>query len=171
MNIMVQKSTFFFNFLMPTQERVEDSLISAFMGAGFTKLGHLLDHENGRWKLALEVSAKPGLRSLRLVAELLDRLRVSLPTSLSAAASSVVAGIPERVVFPGLRISPKCVSRGQGHLLTYYGLTDLVFASVDRKSLYHICSKSLFFKQLASRLDTKWREHGQFHRTSLPHGD
>ena len=72
----------FFNPLMPTQERVGDSLISAFMGAGITKLGDLLDHENGRWKLALEVSAQTGLRSLRLVADLLGRLRLSLPTSL-----------------------------------------------------------------------------------------
>ena len=91
---------------MPNQESVGDSLISAFLGAGMTKLGHLLDHENGRWKLAVEVSAQTGLRSLRLVADLLDRLRVSLPTSLSAAASSVAAGIQEHVVFPDLRISP-----------------------------------------------------------------
>ncbi|CAL8310926.1 unnamed protein product [Gadus morhua 'NCC'] len=34
-------------------------------------LGDLLDHENGKWKLALEVSAQTGLRSLRLVADLL----------------------------------------------------------------------------------------------------
>ncbi|CAL8274489.1 unnamed protein product [Boreogadus saida] len=81
---------------MPTQERVGDSLISAFMGAGITKLGDLLDHENGRWKLALEVSAQTGLRSLRLVADLLGRLRVSLPNSLSAAENSVVAGTPEQ---------------------------------------------------------------------------
>ncbi|KAK0155418.1 Transposon TX1 uncharacterized protein [Merluccius polli] len=146
---------------MPTQESLGDSLIAAFMGAGMTKLGHLLDRENGRWKLALEVSAQTGVRYLRLVADLLDRLRVSLPTSLSAAASSAVAGIPEHVVFPELRISPKCISRGQGHLLTFNGLTDLVFASVNKKSLYHICSKSLFFMQLANRQDTKWRQHGQ----------
>ncbi|CAL8308253.1 unnamed protein product [Merluccius merluccius] len=88
------------------KESLGDSLIAAFMGAGMTKLGHLLDRENGRWKLALEVSAQTGVRSLRLVADLLDRLRVSLPTSLSAAASSAVAGIPEHVVFPELRISP-----------------------------------------------------------------
>ena len=66
--------------------------------------------------------------TLRRVADRFDRLRVSLPTSLSAAASSVVAGIQERVVFPDLRISPKCVSRGEGHLLTFNGHTDLVFA-------------------------------------------
>ena len=54
------------------------------------------------------------------------------------------------------------LSRGQGHLLTFNGLTDLlIFASVDRKSIYHICSKSLFFKHLVSRPDTKWRQHGQ----------
>ena len=96
-----------------------------------------------------------------LVADLLGRLRVSLPTSLSAAASSVVAGIPEQI-FLDLQISPKCVSGGEGHLLTFNGLTVLGFASVDRKSLYHIFCKSLFFKQLASHPDTKWREHGQF---------
>ena len=73
---------------MPTKERVGDSEISAFTGAGMTKLGHLLDRENGRWKLVLEVSAQTGLRSLRLVADLLWRLRVSLPNSLSAAAST-----------------------------------------------------------------------------------
>ena len=55
--------------------------------------------------MALEVSAKTRLRSLPLVAVLLDRLRVSLPTSLSAAASRLVAGIPERVVFPDLNKS------------------------------------------------------------------
>ena len=126
-----------------------------------TKLGNLLEHENGRWKSALEVSAQTGVRSLRLVADLLGRLRVSLPTSLSVEASSVVAGIQEGVVLPGLWIAPKCVSRGEGHLLSFNGLTDLLFASVDRKSLYHISSKSLFFKLLASRPGTKWRRHGQ----------
>ena len=39
----------FFNFLMPTQERVGDSVISAFIGAGMTELGHLLDCENRSW--------------------------------------------------------------------------------------------------------------------------
>ncbi|CAL8283092.1 unnamed protein product [Gadus morhua 'NCC'] len=43
-----------------------------FVRKGITKLGDLLDHENGRWKLALEVSAQTGLRSLRLVADLLE---------------------------------------------------------------------------------------------------
>ena len=44
---MVQNRPLFF--FMPTQERVGDSLISAIMGAGMTKLGHLIDRENGRW--------------------------------------------------------------------------------------------------------------------------
>ena len=107
---MVQKSAFFY-FLMPTQERFGDSMNLAFMGAGITKLGHLLNLENGRWKLPLEVSVQTGLRSLRLVVDLLGRLRVSLPTSLSAAASSVVVRLLEQLVFPGRQIviSQMCI--------------------------------------------------------------
>ena len=66
------------------------------------------------------------------------------------------------MAFSDLWISPRCASRGGGHLLTFNALTDLSLASVDRKSLYNICCKSLFFNQLVSHPDTKWREHGQF---------
>ena len=58
----------FFYFLMPTRERVGDSMILALTGAGIPKWGHLLDLENRRWKLALEVSTLDW-RSLCLVAE------------------------------------------------------------------------------------------------------
>jgi hypothetical protein len=63
----------------------------------------------------------------------------SLPPEQSQCCSKHrVAGIPEHMVFPDLRISPKYVSRGEGHLLSFNGLTDLSFASVYRKSLSHM---------------------------------
>ena len=89
--------------------------------------------EGGSWHWRLE----PRLRSLLLESEW-RRLRVSLPASLRAAASSIKAGEPDQCL----------VNMGED-LLTINALPDLSFATVDKKLLYYIWTKFLFFKQLA----------------------
>ena len=91
--------------------------------------------------LAPEVSAQTGLRSLRLVSDLVGRLRVSLPASLKGCRQQLYSWSTGTGEFPELLISPKCAvnMRGEGHLLNFNDLTDLGFASVDKKvTLLHL---------------------------------
>ena len=133
-----------------------------------TKLRHMLDCENGGWKLALGVGAKTGLRSLCLVSGLVGRLES--PSRPVSGLQGFGAGALEQANFPEPLISPKCAfnMRGEGHLLSFNGLTDLSFASVN-KEITSALSPCFSSSWPVAQIPGGWNMD-RFHWMYFPHG-
>ncbi len=61
------------------------------------------------------------------------------------------------LIFPDLRVNIIFDLDLNDSLLK--GFEDVLFHNVDKKILYCMCVKSLFYTQLKRRVDTKWREY------------
>lgn len=134
--------------------------MQSYMKAGITKLRHLLDPGTCRWRSALDIGSQVGCRSMWQVSELIRRLKVSLPDTLTPSTISFMENANRMVLFPDLLFSPRAAvdEVREGQLLSFRWMKDLRFATVGKKTLYYLCCKSAHSKQLARRPDTKWRE-------------
>ncbi|MGH0181307.1 UNVERIFIED_CONTAM: hypothetical protein FKN15_010707 [Acipenser sinensis] len=150
------------------------TMCGVFLNAGLTKLGHLIEFTDFRWRSSRELSVLLGIRSERF----LEKMLADLKASLSPAVSGFVERcLTERVVlepdplFPTVLVSPSvplAKEEQPGRLLSVHNLTELHFHATEKKQLYHLCVKSHCSPELRDLVDTKWRAHLGVSEAVLP---
>ncbi|KAK3575576.1 hypothetical protein QTP86_030436 [Hemibagrus guttatus] len=108
---------------------------------------------------AEDLAARLGLRSLRVVNQLLRRWRTALTSEepVQLMDYQITETNPaEEGSFPQLDIAPD-LDGSEGPLLECWGVREVDFGSVSGKLLYRACVKVLNKKKLSGRVDTPWR--------------
>ncbi|KAK3522075.1 hypothetical protein QTP70_022611, partial [Hemibagrus guttatus] len=108
---------------------------------------------------AEDLAARLGLRSLRIVNQLLRRWRTVLTSKehVQLMDYQITETNPaEEGSFPQLDITPN-LDGSEGPLLECWGVREMNFGSVSWKLLYRACVKVLNKKKLSGRVDTPWR--------------
>ncbi|KAK3565998.1 hypothetical protein QTP86_024206 [Hemibagrus guttatus] len=104
------------------------------------------------------LAARLGLRSLRVVNQILHCWRTSLTSErrVQLMDYQTTKTNPTEGPFPQLDIAPD-LDGPEGLLLECWGVRELDFGSVSEKLLYRACVKVLNKKKLSGKVDTPWR--------------
>ncbi|KAK3536234.1 hypothetical protein QTP86_000133 [Hemibagrus guttatus] len=108
---------------------------------------------------AEDLATRLGLRSLRVVNQLLRRWRTVLTSKerVQLMDYQITETNPaEEGSFPQLDIAPD-LDGSESPLLECWGVREMDFGSVSGKLLYRACVKVLNKKKLSGRVDTPWR--------------
>ncbi|KAK3541512.1 hypothetical protein QTP86_028172, partial [Hemibagrus guttatus] len=135
------------------------ALSRAFISSRVVTLWELVNIAGTDLSRAEDLAARLGLRSLRVVNQLLRRWRTVLTSKerVQLMDYQITETKPaEEGSFPQLDIAPD-LDGSEGLLLECWGVREMDFGSVLGKLLYRACVKVLNKKKLSGRVDTPWR--------------
>ncbi|KAK3527725.1 hypothetical protein QTP86_001577, partial [Hemibagrus guttatus] len=135
------------------------ALSRTLVSSGIVMLRELVNVAGADLSRAEDLAARMGLRSLRVVNQLLHRWRSTLTSEERVQLMDyqhTEAGPAEDESFPRLNIAPD-LDGCAGPLLECRSEGEMDFGSVSGKLLYRACVKVLNKKKLSGRVDTPWR--------------
>ncbi|KAK3524871.1 hypothetical protein QTP86_010601 [Hemibagrus guttatus] len=135
------------------------ALSRTFVSSGIVTLRELVNVAGSDLSRAEDLAARMGLRSLRVVNQLLHRWRSALTSEERVQLMDYQRtenGPAEDEPFPRLNIAPD-LDGCAGPLLECWSEGGMDFGSVSGKLLYRACVKVLNKKKLSGRVDTTWR--------------
>lgn len=150
----------FFNPIFSSLNQVSAALRIGLLEQGISKVCHL--RRSVDWVPEEQLAEMVGRRSVRLVSQVLNRLK----SDLSAAVQDYLDVTPveqcqtEECFFPELvmDLGWEDWQEGQGMLLTLRPLTLGLFSTLQKGALYTGCIKALNFHSLRDLRETKWTE-------------
>ena len=134
------------------------SLQKILCGAEMVTLKDEVDLMEPRFGNRRGLADSMGLRSLRVVSQLLEKWRAACTKDVIELLVGYSAGRcrpDEQDLFPGLVVSPN-LDGGTGPLLTPGNPNTMLLNMVTGNQLYHACVKVFNKKGLESRADTPW---------------
>ncbi|KAK3568710.1 hypothetical protein QTP86_013881, partial [Hemibagrus guttatus] len=135
------------------------ALSRTLVSSGIVTLRELMNVAGSDLSRAEDLAARMGLRSLRVVNQLLHRWRSALTSEERVQlmdCQRTETGPAENKPFPQLNIAPD-LDGCAGPLLECQSEGEMDFRSVSGKLLYRACIKVLNKKKLSGRVDTPWR--------------
>ncbi|KAK3513324.1 hypothetical protein QTP70_012371 [Hemibagrus guttatus] len=135
------------------------ALSRAFISSRVVTLRELVNIAGTDLSRAEDLVVRLGLRSLRVVNQLLHRWRTVLTSEerVQLMDYQITETNPaEEGSFPQLDIAPH-LDGSEGPLLECWGVREMDFGAVSGKLLYRVCVKVLNKKKLSGRVDTPWR--------------
>lgn len=149
----------FFNPLFEMPSNVSSSIIDKFLNAGITKVMDLIDITKGQWRTEPELANQVGITSVRIVEGLIQNFKTSFPMTLTSFINNVFQNGFICQTFPEFKVILKDWEFDDDKCQTNFlkGCGELVFHCIEKKKLYHGCVKSVHYRQLKDRPDTKWR--------------
>ena len=139
---------------------ITPALTRVLLSSGVTTLRRLVDVAGPDLTRVEDVAARLGMRSLRVVAQLLEGWRTALSPEEREQVKDYSAGVvspTEDDPFPDITITPD-LQDCEGPLLESEGESGMNLGTVSGKLLYRACVKLLNKKRLRSRTDTPWRD-------------
>ncbi|KAK3506665.1 hypothetical protein QTP70_013171 [Hemibagrus guttatus] len=135
------------------------ALSRTLVSSGIVTLRELVNVAGSDLSRAEDLAARMGLRSRRVVNQLLHRWRSALTSEERVQLMDyqhTETGPAEDESFPRLNIAPD-LDGCAGPLLECRSEGEMDFGSVSGKLLYRACVKVLNKKKLSGRVDTPWR--------------
>ncbi|KAK3549025.1 hypothetical protein QTP70_025102, partial [Hemibagrus guttatus] len=135
------------------------ALSRTLVSSGIVTLRELVNIAGSDLSRAEDLAARMGLRSRRVVNQLLHRWRSALTSEERVQLMDyqhTETGPAEDESFPRLNIAPD-LDGCAGPLLECRSKGEMDFGSVSGKLLYRACVKVLNKKKLSGRVDTPWR--------------
>ncbi|KAK3574481.1 hypothetical protein QTP86_008085 [Hemibagrus guttatus] len=135
------------------------ALSRTLVSSGIVTLRELVNIAGSDLSRAEDLAAHMGLRSRRVVNQLLHRWRSALTSEERVQLMNyqrTETGSAEDEFFPRLNIAPD-LDGCAGPLLECRSEGEMDFGSVSGKLLYRACVKVLNKKKLSGRVDTPWR--------------
>ncbi|MBN3285380.1 YTX2 protein, partial [Polyodon spathula] len=150
----------FFNSLFPADGFQSGALCSSFAKGGITKLKDLLQVSIGRWTEVESLAKQLGIHSLRVLENLLKKLRDSFSPRVTEMLNQALGGNDEQeLTCPSFLVSPAVPENlGEG-LYSIERLQQLPAHSSGKKELYRLCVKVCHVNALKTLPDTRWRAH------------
>lgn len=150
----------FFNPLFKTNSPISSTVVDKFLKTGIATVIDLIDSTKGQWHATRSIADQVGLRSGRYVEGLIEDLKKSFPQSFLTFVNLFFENGEKSLTFPDLRVEINFeLDEDLNNTLLLKGFKDVSFQNVEKKMLYGMCVKSLFYAQLKKRTDTKWREY------------
>ncbi len=158
-NQWVYDEPLFFNPLISVELLCSDTVRSAMLKAGVSKICHLRRGLN--WISAEELAQKMGFRSERFIKKLLYDLEEAFPAPVrlfmkTAPVENCNAGI--NIHFPELHVSIKKEDwlEDDKKLLSMDTPELNIFSILSRQTLYRACVKTINYQHLKNVRDSKW---------------
>lgn len=128
----------FHNSLIQTNILSSSSVRNCLIRAGCTKIEHLRD-DNG-WRTAVSIQHKTGIRSLRLLDQMLDEVRSALPGACREALRASTQGWS--CSFAAIRVSAAQERPDDEDSFVSFKTPELrLFQDISKKALYTVCVK------------------------------
>lgn len=142
----------FHNSLIQTNILSSSSVRNCLVKAGCTKIEHLRDDSG--WRTADSIQHKTGIRSLRLLDQMLEEVRSALPGACREALGMLSQGWSYS--FPAIRVSAAQESPDNEFTFVSFKTPELgLFQDICKKALYIVCVK--VSHQTALRRVKTWR--------------
>ncbi|RXM98726.1 Calcium-activated potassium channel subunit beta-4 [Acipenser ruthenus] len=140
----------FFNSLFPADGFQSGALCSSFAKGGITKLKDLLQVSIGRWREVESLAKQLGIHSLRVLENLLKKLRDSFSPRVTEMLNQALGGTDEQeLACPSFLVSPAVPENlGEG-LYSIERLQQLPAHSSGKKELYTLCVKCSYLPPCA----------------------
>ncbi|KAK3507293.1 hypothetical protein QTP70_013556 [Hemibagrus guttatus] len=137
----------------------DSSPSQSLLTSGVTTLKHLVHIAGPRLKNDDGVAAQLGVRSKRVVSQLLRKWTLIISREeremLTDYCSGTESPDPEDP-FPELALSVDCGQESTGHLLDSKNITNVNCFNVSGKTVYKACVKAFIKRSLRGRVDTPW---------------